>query len=296
MPREAEPSQNEKDFVLQALEENQRLDGRALDQYRPLELSFGDEYGVAEVKFGKTRVLARVASEVTVPYSDRPFDGVFTISTEFSPMVSPAYEVNRPNEGEMLLSRILEKTVRRSGALDTESLCLIAGQKCWAIRVDVHVLSNDGNIIDAACLAMVAALRHFRRPDTSIEGGVVTVYTPAEREPVPLSWLHSPLTVTFGFYGAEGKTVVLDATAMEEQLRESAFCVSLNKHGEVCHMIKIGGLAVDAVDLLQCGATATQKVKEFTALLEEKLREDAKVRDKGGFMAELRAENDRQVS
>jgi exosome complex component RRP45 len=55
MPREAEPSLNEKSFVLQALQGNRRLDGRELDQYRPLDLTFGDEYGVAHVRLGKTR-------------------------------------------------------------------------------------------------------------------------------------------------------------------------------------------------------------------------------------------------
>lgn len=55
MPREAEPSLNEKQFVLQALQENLRLDGRELDQYRPLELEFGDQYGVANVTLGKTK-------------------------------------------------------------------------------------------------------------------------------------------------------------------------------------------------------------------------------------------------
>jgi exosome complex component RRP45 len=55
MPREAEASLNEKQFVTKALEENVRLDGRGFDSYRPLELSFGDEYGVANVKLGKTR-------------------------------------------------------------------------------------------------------------------------------------------------------------------------------------------------------------------------------------------------
>jgi exosome complex component RRP45 len=55
MPREAEPSLNERQFVLKALEENVRLDGRAFDKYRQLELTFGDEYGVADVKLGKTR-------------------------------------------------------------------------------------------------------------------------------------------------------------------------------------------------------------------------------------------------
>lgn len=55
MPREAEPSLNEKVFLNQALQENLRLDGRKLLDYRPLELSFNDGYGVAEVKVGNTR-------------------------------------------------------------------------------------------------------------------------------------------------------------------------------------------------------------------------------------------------
>lgn len=55
MPREAEPSLNERTFVVQALQEGLRIDGRAFDQYRKLELKFGDQYGVADVTLGKTR-------------------------------------------------------------------------------------------------------------------------------------------------------------------------------------------------------------------------------------------------
>ncbi|KAK3340727.1 ribosomal protein S5 domain 2-type protein [Neurospora tetraspora] len=296
MPREAEPSANEKAFLLKALQDEQiRLDGREFDQYRPLELTFGDEYGVANVSLGKTKILAKASAEVTVPFADRPLDGIFTIATELSPMTAPHFEVNRPTETEVLLSRLLEKTVRRSGALDTESLCLVAGQKCWSVRVDVHVLSHDGNLTDAACFAVVAALRHFRKPDTSIENGVLTVYTPAEREPVPLGWLHSPFCVTWSFFGDEGETALLDADWMEEQVRVASVTISLNRHGEICQIAKLGGVPVEAVALLQCTSVALTKVKEFSTFLDGKLAEDAKRRDKGGFMAELRAENDRVV-
>merc|ERR1712000_624943 len=268
MPRDAEPSLSERTFVTKTLTEGLRVDNRKFDQCRPVLLTFGDEFGVADVSFGKARVLARTSAEVTVPYADRPFDGVFTITSELSPMVAPSIEPNRPTETEVLLSRLLEKTVRRSGALDTESLCLVAGQKCWSVRVDLHVLNHDGNILDAACLAVIASLRHFKRPETTLDGEVLTVYTPAEREPVPLSWL-------------------------EEQLRVSSCTFSLNRHGEICQVSKLGGSAVDAPLLIQCAQTALSKSKEYTDLLERKLAEDAKSRDKGGLMAELTAENDR---
>ena len=95
MPREADPSTNEQTFLLSALRENIRLDSRAFDQYRPISLEFGEEYGVADVRCGKTRVLVKVSCEVTAPYPDRKFDGIFTITTELSPIGSPAFEVGR---------------------------------------------------------------------------------------------------------------------------------------------------------------------------------------------------------
>jgi len=294
MPREAEPSLNEKQFVLRALQENLRLDGRAFDQYRELELSFGDDYGVADVRLGRTRVLVSISAEVTKPFPDRQFDGIFTITTELSPMASPAFEVGRSSETEVLLSRLLEKTLRRSSAVNTESLCLIAGQKVWSIRADVHLLSADGNLIDASCIAVIAALQHFRRPDTSIEGDTVKVHTLNEREPVPLSLLHFPYCITFSFYNVGGvEIVLLDTVLQEEQLREGCITISVNCHGEICQIAKLGGLPVEAVLLLQCTSVALVKAKELSAFVTKRLEEDAKKRDKGGLLAELSSENAR---
>ena len=57
MPREAEISLNEREFIKQALQEQIRIDRRAFDAFRPLELTFGEEYGVADVQLGKTRYM-----------------------------------------------------------------------------------------------------------------------------------------------------------------------------------------------------------------------------------------------
>lgn len=55
MPREAEPSNVERNFIVEALRQNIRIDGRAYDQFRPIELKFGEDYGNATVSLGKTR-------------------------------------------------------------------------------------------------------------------------------------------------------------------------------------------------------------------------------------------------
>ncbi len=121
---------------------------------------------------------------------------------------------------------MIERSLRDSRAIDTEALCIRAGEKVWAVQIDVHVLDDGGNLIDAASIATVSALLHFRRPDVSITGDAITVvrtprttaclswltwslilcsrctqHSVADREPVPLSIHHLPLCVTFAVFG-----------------------------------------------------------------------------------------------
>jgi len=95
MPREVEISNIERNFILEALEQNVRVDGRSPDQFRSLDLEFGDEHGTVTLRLGKTRVFVQISAEVTKPLEDRKFEGLFTITTELNPIASPAYEVGR---------------------------------------------------------------------------------------------------------------------------------------------------------------------------------------------------------
>lgn len=257
------------------------------------------------------RVIARISVDVTTPLPERKFDGIFQIVTEFSPMASPAFEVGRyvqpilcdflvlevsdlvcrPTDAEVILSRILEKAIRRSNALDTESLCIIAGLKCFALRADVHIIDHDGGLIDASCIAVMAALQHFRRPDVVVEGEKATILSVREREPIPLSILHQPLCVTFSYF--EGEVFLVDANLAEEQVRLGEVILTMNRHGEVCQIAKYGGAPVNPLALLNCTNVALQKVKEMGTYIQKRLEEDAKRRDAGGLIAELSAENPR---
>jgi hypothetical protein len=59
MSKEASLSVAEREFILEALQQDVRLDGRGLDQFRPLKISFGDEYGHVKLELGKTRYVHR---------------------------------------------------------------------------------------------------------------------------------------------------------------------------------------------------------------------------------------------
>ena len=69
--------------------------------------------------------------------------------------------------------------------------------------------------------------------------------------------------------------------------------VGMNRFGEVMQIGKLGGEPVEGLALLNVVKAALEKVKFFDALVKRRLAEDAKVRDKGGLMAELGAENER---
>nr|XP_023685293.1 exosome complex component RRP45 isoform X2 [Paramormyrops kingsleyae] len=173
--RETPLSNCERQFLLKAIEEKKRLDGRQTYDYRNIKITFGTDYGCCVVDVGKTRVLAQVSCELVAPKDNRPTEGIMFINLELSPMASPAFESGRQSELHVTLNRLLERCLRNSKCLDTESLCVVSGEKVWKIRIDVHVLNHDGNIMDAASIAAITALCHFRRPDVGIQGEEVTI-------------------------------------------------------------------------------------------------------------------------
>jgi exosome complex component RRP45 len=104
--------------------------------------------------------------------------------------------------------------------------------------------------------------------------------------------LHHPLCVTFSYFDG-GNIRIMDATAAEEQVREGEVIITMNRNGEICQIAKYGGVPVDALALVNWTSTALIKVKEMTKFIQLKLEEDAKKRDVGGLIAELRSENER---
>ena len=137
----------------------------------------------------------------------------------------------------------------------------------------------------------MAALRHFRRPDVSVNGEDVTIYTLAERTPVPLSIMHNPICLTFSFYHG-GDVVVLDADHREEQCSEAELILTANDF-ELCQIAKLGGVSVEPTEMLKLAMLALAKAKEINTLVAEKLAEDTTKRDVAGLIGELRAENER---
>ncbi|KAG2232668.1 ribosomal protein S5 domain 2-type protein [Thamnidium elegans] len=277
MVREIEPSLNERAFVLEALKQGRRVDGREVYDVRPLSITLGSDYGHVEVHLGKTKVVAIVSAEVIRPYADKPTEGILIFNTEISPMAAPTFESGARSEEEVLISRIIEKSLRRSRAIDTEGLCIVAGEKVWQIRVDLHFLDHDGNLADCASIAAITALLHFRRPDVTVSGEDVTIHPIDQRNPVPLSIHHIPICVTFAFFD-NGELLVVDPNYLEGQVKEGDMTITMNSHKEICALSKAGGIPLEMDQVLRCSQIAIIKVTEVDELIKKVLEEDKAAR------------------
>nr|XP_020863937.1 exosome complex component RRP45 isoform X4 [Phascolarctos cinereus] len=107
----------------------QRLDGRQTYDYRNIKISFGTDYGCCIVELGKTRVLGQVSCELVSPKLNRATEGILFFNLELSQMAAPGFEPGRQSDLLVKLNRLLERCLRNSKCIDTESLCVVAGEK-----------------------------------------------------------------------------------------------------------------------------------------------------------------------
>ncbi|MCW4006349.1 MAG: exosome complex protein Rrp42 [Candidatus Bathyarchaeota archaeon] len=243
----------------QLLEENKRLDGRGLTDYREFKIEEGlieKAEGSAKITLGKTEVLVGVKVETGEPFPDTPDDGVMTVNAELVPLASPNFEPGPPDENSIELARIVDRGIRESKAIDNKKLCIEPGKKVFVVFVDVYVLNHDGNLIDASALAAVSALMNTKMPNYEVKNGEVVIkqgYTP-----LPLK--DHPITVTVG--KLNGK-LVIDVGQEEEQVMDSRLSMAVNDKGNICAIQKGGAGFFTPQQIIDASKLAREKASEL---------------------------------
>lgn len=275
--RHAPLSNTERQSVIASLAAGVRLDGRSLLENREVSVQFGQSYGCCTVSLGETRVLAQVSCEVVEPRPSRPNEGKIVTSVHITPMAGPEYEAGRTSDAQDELQQLLESNVRESRCLDLESLCIMAEDSVWQLRADVTVLNACGNLGDACNMAVVAALKHFHRPDVTVqEDGRVTVHSFAEREPIPTFLKKVPVCLTYAFCEQPDSDLIVfsDPTELEERVVRGRLVVGLNPHGEITSMNFPGLVMLEKKHISFCINNAFQRAKEVAQLVEKLVEED----------------------
>ena len=210
-------------------EEDARLDGRGRWEAREITLETDCLYnaeGSAKVTMGGTIVYAGVKFELRTPWPDRPTQGSLMCGAELRPVAGRKYEPGPPSPQSIELSRVVDRGIRESGCIDMESLCIVPGEKVWGVMIDIHVLSDQGNIFDACGLAAIAALR--------------TAVVPAERFDVGEDHkLQVSSTTIMASFTRAGGRFVYDPSEEEELGGDERIHITLGDEGHL-HSLQKG--------------------------------------------------------
>ncbi len=249
--------------VAQLISGGKRLDGRELTDYREVKVESGfieRAEGSARVRLGKTEVLVGVKIETGEPFPDTPNEGVLTVNAELVPLASPSFEPGPPDENSIELARVVDRGIRESKAIAVEELCIEPGKKVFIIFVDVYVLNHDGNLIDASCLAALAALLNTKMFNYEIKDGEVKI-KPGYN---PLSIRNYPIAVTVAKINDK---LVVDPWLEEEQVMDARLTMTIEKDGNICAIQK-GGYGYFTPDqVIEVSKIVRQKAEEQRKLV-----------------------------
>lgn len=249
--------------VAQLISGGKRLDGRELTDYREVKVESGfieRAEGSARVRLGKTEVLVGVKIETGEPFPDTPNEGVLTVNAELVPLASPSFEPGPPDENSIELARVVDRGIRESKAIAVEELCIEPGKKVFIIFVDVYVLNHDGNLIDASCLAALAALLNTKMFNYEIKDGEVKI-KPGYK---PLSIRNYPIAVTVAKINDK---LVVDPWLEEEQVMDARLTMTIEKDGNICAIQK-GGYGYFTPDqVIEVSKIVRQKAEEQRKLV-----------------------------
>jgi len=248
-----------KDYIYSLAGQGDRADGRKFDEFRPINIEVGvinKAEGSARVKIGDSQVVVGVKIQPGEPFPDTPDTGVIITNLELVPLASPTFETGPPREDAIELARVVDRGVRESGAIDLSKLCIESGQKVWMVFIDVHVLDHDGNLMDAASLGAIAALRNAMVPNAKFGLG--------EDVKLPLNDVPAGITAV-----KIGSAIMLDPSLDEENVASCKLTVITNKEGALAGMQKsgVGTLTPDEVKYI------VHIAKEKANVLRQKLEE-----------------------
>lgn len=219
-----------KDYIHNLIVEGKRADERGFREMRGISVKtnvIDKAEGSAYVKYGDTKVLVGIKLQKATPYPDAPKAGIIMTGMELNPLASPDFEAGPPREDSIEMSRIVDRGIRESKCIDLEKLCIREGELVWMIFVDISIINDAGNILDASCLASIAAL--------------MTTVIPADEatgfESIPMPMRNTPVGVTVV---SIDNAFILDPTLDEEIVCDTKLTVITGKDGALSGMQKDG--------------------------------------------------------
>jgi exosome complex component RRP42 len=253
-----------KQQMLDAMSKGKRLDGRAFDEQRSLEIEIDvikKANGSARVKLGDSEVIAGVKVETGEPFEGLENKGALIVTAEVLPTAAAHVEPGPPDEEVIELARVVDRGVRESEMVDLEKLVLEVGKTVYTVFVDCSVINADGNLFDATSYATVAAILTANIPVLEMQDGKVN--DTGKTMPMPVTTV--PISIT---QVRIGDAVLIDPTAEEEGAMDARITITTSSEG-YCALQKGFAGAFTVEQIKKAAETARIKGEQVRAKMKE---------------------------
>jgi exosome complex component RRP42 len=254
------------DKVENFLKEGKRLDKRAFDEYRKIEIETDiskNADGSSRVRLGGTEVVCGIKADLGEPYPDSPDEGAISVGMELLPLASPSYESGPPSEESIEIARVVDRGIRESKAMDFKKLCITEGEKVLMVFIDLYAMNDNGNMFDASSIASMAALLNARLPKVEdgkiVKGEYDAKFTELFKDLVK----KKPLLSTFAKING---AIVLDPVLAEEKAMNARFSVATTEDDYLTAFQKGHGGSFSLAEIDNCLDVALKKSKEIRKL------------------------------
>ena len=258
------PNDSMQQHLINSMSKGIRYDGRGLMDIRPVKVEYGiskTAEGSSRVKIGNTEVLAGIKLFIDKPYPDMPEDGSLMVGAELLPMASPDFEAGPPDVQSIELARVVDRGIREAKAIDTKKLCIKVGEKVWIVSIDICTVNDDGNLLDAAGLAALAALQDAVFP---YYDGTELDYRRKTDQKLPLTKLPIAMTVH-----KMGDNLFVDPSLEEEKTFDARLTVTTMQGGVICALQKGGNGPLTLDEIKKMVELGSQKAEELRKHLKE---------------------------
>jgi exosome complex component RRP42 len=241
--------QLKREKILELLRTGKRIDGRSLDEQRPLTIETGvipKANGSARIKLGDTEVITGVKIQPDKPFPDLGDKGILICTAEILPLADPNVEPGPPNEEVIELARVVDRGIRETEMIDLHQLVLIEDKSVIGMFIDSSVIDSGGNLFDACSYASVAGILSCTVPKYEIKDEAPVLVEGVTSKP-PIKTL--PVSVTMARIG---DYIIVDPTKDEESCMDARITITTNSDGNICAVQKGGSDGFTAEQLVHC--------------------------------------------
>ena len=257
--------------ILDLLQEGKRIDGRALDEIRPLSIDtdvIPNANGSARVRLGDTEVVSGVKVQPDRPFPDMGDKGIFICTAEILPLAHPSAETGPPQPDVIELARVVDRGIRESGMIDLSQFVLEKDKSVIGLFADSVVTDHDGNLFDACSYAAVAAIITSKIPKWEMKDDIPVLMENQESD-APITTI--PISVTMGRIG---EFIIVDPNIDEWGCLDARITITTNSDGNIVALQKGGSDGFTLEQLVKCS--------ELSITIGKKIREIVKQATEGG--------------